>query len=98
MSYEYKDVAKNALSMVYSLVGFPKEEVQRAQNELDRVYAQAAKVDEYEKSKHRTHVNDFKAEAFDAILKAYDEALSEGHMADEVCNIIQKYESGESDA
>ena len=33
-----------------------------------------------------------KAEAFDAILKKYDEALSEGHMADEVCNIIQEYE------
>lgn len=38
-----------------------------------------------------------KAKAFDAILKAYDESLSEGHMADEVCNIIEKYESGGSD-
>ena len=35
-----------------------------------------------------------KAEAFDAILKSHDEALSEGHMADDVCNIIEKYESG----
>lgn len=49
------------------------------------------------KSKHRTHVNDCKAEAFDAILKAYDEALSEGHLADEVGNIIEKYENGVSE-
>ena len=63
--------------------------------ELDRVYAQAQKADEYEKSKHRTHVNDCKAEAFDAILKAYDEALSEGHLADDVCNIVEKYNKQE---
>lgn len=67
-------------------------------DELDHVYAQAAKADEYEKNKYRTHVNDRKAEAFDAILKSYDEALSGGHMADGVCNIIEKYESGEYDA
>ena len=39
-----------------------------------------------------------KAKAFDAILKAYDEAFSREHMAGEVSNIIEKYESGESDA
>lgn len=61
------------------------------------IHERAAKADEYEKIKCRKHVNDCKAEAFDAVLKAYDEALSEGHMADEVCNIIQKYESGEYD-
>ena len=38
-----------------------------------------------------------KAQAFDEVLKSYDEALSSGHMADDVCNIIEKYESGESD-
>ena len=38
-----------------------------------------------------------KAKAFDEVLKSYDEALSEGHMADEVCNIIENYESGGSD-
>ena len=40
-------------------------------------------------------MNDRKAEAFDAILKAYDEAFSREHMAGEVSNIIEKYESGE---
>ena len=39
-----------------------------------------------------------KAKAFDAILKAYDEAFSREHMADKVSNIIEKYESGEYDA
>ena len=39
-----------------------------------------------------------KAKAFDAILKAYDEAFSREHMAGEVSNIIEKYESGELDA
>jgi len=38
-----------------------------------------------------------KAEAFDAILKAYDEAFSREHMAGEVSYIIEIYESGESD-
>lgn len=60
----------------------------------DYIKESGEQLDEYEKSKHRTHVNDCKAEAFDAILKAYDEALSEGHMADDVCNIIEKYEGG----
>ena len=36
-----------------------------------------------------------KAKAFDSVLKAYDESLSEGHMADEVCNIIEKYNKQE---
>ena len=39
-----------------------------------------------------------KAEAFDAILKAYDEAFSREHTAGEVSNIIEKYESGDYDA
>ena len=39
-----------------------------------------------------------KAKAFDAILKAYDEAFSREHMAGEVSNIIEKYESGDYDA
>ena len=32
-----------------------------------------------------------KADAFDEVLKSYDESLSEGHMADDVCNIVEKY-------
>ena len=39
-----------------------------------------------------------KAKAFDAILKSYDEAFSREHMADDVSNIIEKYESGGYDA
>ena len=39
-----------------------------------------------------------KAKAFDAILKAYDEAFSREHMAGEVSHIIEKYESGDYDA
>ena len=73
-------------------------DIEEVHSEIDRVYTQAAKADEYEKSKHRTHVNDCKAEAFDAILKAYDEAFSREHMADDVSNIIEKYESGDYDA
>lgn len=46
------------------------------------VYSQA---DEYEA----------KAKAFDEVLKSYDEALSEGHMADEVCNIVENYNKQE---
>ena len=64
----------------------------------DWLYGICEQLDEYEKSKHRTHVNDCKAEAFDAILKSYDEAFSREHMADDVSNIIEKYESGEYDA
>ena len=46
-----------------------------------------SKIDEYEA----------KAKAFDAVLKAYDESFSREHMAGEVSNIIEKYESGELD-
>ena len=64
----------------------------------DHIKGSGQQLDEYEKSKHRTHVNDCKAEAFDAILKSYDEAFSREHMADDVSNIIEKYESGGYDA
>lgn len=90
MSYKHKDIFIESLSNFI----YPGKIFDEALSELDHVYAQAAKVDEYEKSKHRTHVNDCKAEAFDAILKAYDEAFSREHMAGEVSNIIEKYESG----
>lgn len=63
-------------------------DIEEVHSEIDHVYTRASKADEYEA----------KAEAFDAVLKSYNEALSEGHMADEVCNIIEKYESGESNA
>lgn len=38
-----------------------------------------------------------RAKAFDAIVKAYSEASSEGQMVYEFSNIIEKYESGESE-
>ena len=37
------------------------------------------------------------AEAFNSIVKAYDEAPSEGQMVYEFSNIIEKYESSESE-
>ena len=108
MGYEYKEILKVAVrdflsgnleqdseTGEYLNLGEVEENYSDISIELDHVYAQAAKADEYEKGKYRTHVNDRKAEAFDAILKSYDEALSEGHMADDVCNIVEKYESGE---
>lgn len=38
-----------------------------------------------------------KAQAFDAILKSYEEAISGSHMADDVFDIIDKYKSGDSE-
>lgn len=54
---------------------------------LKEMAEKSIKADEYEA----------KAKTFDAILKAYDEAFAIEHMAREVSNIIEKYESGESD-
>ena len=92
MSYVYKEKIKEDLE--YSLEGvsidyYSSEELIHKQKvkELDHVYVQASKAGEYEA----------KAEAFDAILKAYDEAFSREHMAGEVSYIIEIYESGESD-
>ena len=52
---------------------------------------------QYEFRQHLQKYDEYeaKAKAFDKILKSYNEALSEGHMADDVCNIVEKYESGE---
>ena len=88
MNYEYKE---EILSDIGPEPNFNYESESNRYydkiEELDLVYTQAAKADEYEA----------KAKAFDAILKAYDEAFSREHMAGEVSNIIEKYESGESD-
>ena len=56
-------------------------------DELDHVYAQAAKASEYEA----------KAQAFDEVLKSFDESISVGHMADDVCNIVNEYRSESND-
>ena len=63
-------------------------DIEDAYSEIDRVYAQDAKADEYED----------KAKAFDEVLKSYDESLSEGHMADDVCNIVEKYKKQKEDS
>ena len=55
-----------------------EEQLVEFHNLKECVYSQA---DEYEA----------KAKAFDEVLKSYDESLSEGHMADDVCNIVEKY-------
>ena len=38
-----------------------------------------------------------KAKAFDEVLKSFDESISEGHMADDVCNIVNKFRSESND-
>ena len=96
MSYEMKDILKTMIDN--NEPHWSADTMDMVRVEIHNVYAQATKADEYENNKYRTHVNDRKAEAFDAILKAYDEAFAREHMANEVSNIIEKYESGEYDA
>ena len=97
MSYEYKEKIKEDLE--YSLEGvsidyYSSEELIHKQKvkELDNVYSQAAKADEYEA----------KAKAFDAICKVYVplENIDKGlDFAVETEKIILKfYESGEPNA
>lgn len=38
-----------------------------------------------------------KAQAFDEVLKSFDESVSVGHMADDVCNIVNDYRSESND-
>ena len=87
MSYEYKDEIIMNLKDYNAgrKVTGGTNAFESKLSELDHVYTQATKADEYEA----------KAKAFDAILKAYDEAFSREQMAGEVSNIIEKYESGE---
>ena len=82
MSYEMKDILKTMIDN--NEAHWSADTMDMVRVEIHNVYSQAKKADKYEA----------KAESFDAILKSYDEALSEGHMADDVCNIIEKYESG----
>ena len=52
---------------------------------------------QYEFRQHLQKYDEYeaKAKAFDEVLKSYDESLSEGHMADDVCNIVEKYKKQE---
>lgn len=87
MSYKYQDEIKMSLEhfnagrrvMDGGIYAFESKLA-----ELDHVYAQAAKADESEA----------KAKAFDEVLKTYEESISEGHMADDVCKIVYKYGRG----
>ena len=83
MSYEYKESMKEDLQHLYEIptgVWKYKEKLE----ELDEVYAQAAKADEYEA----------KAKAFDRIVEQRKKTgvTTLGHHAWE---IIREYESGE---
>src|SRR5699024_6241729 len=100
MSYEYKEKIKEDLE--YSLEGvsidyYSSEEIIHKQKvkELEHVYAQAAKVDEYET----------KAKAFDEIFKLYI-GYEDGWISfprdsksfnKEIINVCKSYERGESE-
>ena len=71
--------------------------------ELHEVYSQ---VSEYEQHKVATTIlvntlkskadeYEAKAKAFDEVLKTHEDSISEGHFADDVCDIVEKYERGE---
>lgn len=55
--------------------------------ELDVVYAQAAKADDYEA----------KAKAWDRVYEAFEKAKNEHEFSNGVCTIMNEYESGGSD-
>ena len=52
---------------------------------------------QYEFRQHLQKYDEYeaKAKAFDEVLKSYDESLSEGHMDDDVCSIVEKYKKQE---
>ena len=87
MAYKYKESVKNAVNEMYS-ANFVDEENRK--NELDQVYAQAEKADEYEA----------KAKAWDK-YKAHMESHIAGEINEEelVSDLKSDYfESGESNA
>lgn len=90
MNYENKEYILQFFEGVH-------EEENRA--ELEKVYAIAERVSKYLKDLDflERNLNECltKAEAFDAILKAYEEASHEGQMVYEFSNIIEKYERGD---
>ena len=86
MTYKYKESIKNAVNEMYS-ASFVDEENRK--NELDYVYAQASKADEYEA----------KARAFDEIMREWEnERITKSHILETIQKYYNKYESGELDA
>lgn len=80
-NYDYREI-NNALNNYYG-------------NKMN-LYVEGSKYREEYRQKMKEQkklVEEFqaKADAFDEVLKSYDESLSEGHMADDVCNIVEKY-------
>ena len=80
-NYDYREI-NNALNNYYG-------------NKMN-LYVEGSKYREEYRQKMKEQkklVEEFqaKADAFDEVLKSYGESLSEGHMADDVCNIVEKY-------
>ena len=81
MSYEYKALIEQAI-----IDDDRPLDWEEGFKELDEVYAQAAKADEYEA----------KAKAFDAIMREWeDEKLTKSHILETIQKYYDEYESGE---
>lgn len=95
--YEYKDTIQDSIIHYYDHALLYREYTDDVLDELDHVYAQSAKADEYET----------KAEAFDEIVEKYEEIMRKVRnrkfkvvsdvtlLGLEVEKVIKKYESGE---
>ena len=81
MCYEYKELIEQAI-----IDDDRPLDWEEGFKELDEVYAQAAKADEYEA----------KAKAFDAIMREWeDEKLTKSHILETIQKYYGEYESGE---
>lgn len=83
--FKYKKDILNCIEESWDYYG-KEDEMRKVIKELKGVYKIASSAKNAPKPEYEA-----KAKAFDKILKSYNEALSEGHMADDVCNIVEKY-------
>ena len=94
MSYELKKQIKDDLKALHEMRRFAEWRgsemtINDKYVELDLVYAQATKADDYEA----------KAEALDAIMREWeDERVTKSHILETIQMYYNKYESGELDA
>ena len=87
MSYEMKDILKTMIDN--NEPHWSADTMDMVRVELDYVYAQAPKADDYE----------VKAEAFDAIMREWeDERMTKSHILETIQKYYDEYESGEQDA
>ena len=87
MSYEMKDILKTMIDNNEPY--WSSDTMDMVRVEIHNVYAQAAKVDEYEA----------KAEALDAIMREWEnERMTKSHILETIQMYYNKYESGELDA